>query len=302
MPDPKLRFITGKGGVGKTTVAAAFSVLATASATRVLAVDTVNRGELAPRIDELLPEAEINPELGPGLSTPTVLGLTTTDSLDEYIKQYLRIPIAPSSLGPLSRIFEFVSTAAPGVKEILTVGKIGHEVVNRGWERVMVDAPASGHVVELLAAPASLARLAPTGPLASQTRWLQDLLHSPQTAVTVVATPEELPVAETAQLLARLNNETEVAVDSLIINRVPPSVDAVEPITVASSVKTDSVRAALQMLAGVAVDRHQTAQPHVERLHQLADEYGLTAIEIVDNPTAPTATVAVAVQPSFFRS
>jgi len=289
VPEARLRFVTGKGGVGKTTVAAAYATLAATHGRRVLAVDTVNRGDLAPRIEVVSGRLG-----GPG---PTVLGLTTKQALDEYIKRYLRVPIAPSSLGPVSRIFDFVSTAAPGVREILTVGKIGYEAVYGPWDDVVVDAPASGHVIELLSAPASLRRLAPTGPLASQTLWLQELLESDRTAITVVATPEELPVAETDQLLKRLRDETEVAVDTLVINRVPPQVEKVGRALLAGKAPASDdgpTARSIRSLVAVAVDRDVTTRPFVEELNELAEAFGLAVVEIIDDPVNPTDTAAAA--------
>ena len=294
-PNANLRFVTGKGGVGKTTIAAAYSVLAARDGRRVLAVDVLNRGDLADRLADQMAGIETSGLAGP----PQILGLTTAQALDEYIKRYLRIPIAPSNLGPLSRIFDFVSAAAPGVKEILTIGKIGHETVNGPWDDVIVDAPASGHVIEMLAAPASLSRLTPSGPLASQTLWLQQMLDSPTTAVTVVATPEELPLAETEQLLARLRAETNVCVDTLVINRVPPAVsdaglETTSQLDLRSSTETPrSVVRSLQALIAVAIDRDLTARPFIELLRTLAIEHELAVIEIADDPLA-TATSVVA--------
>ncbi len=285
----RLRFVTGKGGVGKTTVAAALALRAAAARSRVLAVDAVNAGDLASVIDANIESSGARPE---------VLGLTTQDSLNEYVRRYLKVPISPASIGPLSRVFDFVSTAAPGVKEILTVGKVGYEARYQDWDEIVVDAPASGHVVELLAAPTSLHELISAGPLVGQTAWLRELLAAPSTTVTVVVTPEELPVAETTMLLGRLFDETDVAVDALVINRAPMVVD---PAGIAEteqlndrSVGPGGSRSALGLVAAAAVDRARSAAPFVAELEELAMARGLPVITVVEDFDAPVAAVLTA--------
>lgn len=285
----RLRFITGKGGVGKTTVAAAFARRAAADRGRVLAVDAVNSGDLAAAIGAGPTTAE---------SPLHVLGLTTQDSLNEYVRRFLKVPISPASIGPLSRIFDFVSSAAPGVKEILTVGKIGYEARHQDWDEIVVDAPASGHVVELLAAPTSLHELISSGPLVGQTAWLRELLAGPSTTVTVVATPEELPVAETAMLLQRLADETDVSVDALVINRAPIPVDAsgvaeMERLTIGSDTAGPS-HGALGLVAAAAVDRARSAAPFVAELEKLAVSHGLPVLTVIEDFDDPMAAVLTA--------
>ena len=151
-----------------------------------------------------------------------LLELDTATSLDEYLRIYLKFPIPASRLGPISRIFEYVAAAAPGVTEILTIGKIGHEVRERNWNRVIVDAPATGHVVELLAAPDNLNTMIQAGPLNEQTGWLAEILQDQaRTGVWIVTTPEELPVSESLELADRIGNETDVALAGAVINRMP---------------------------------------------------------------------------------
>ncbi len=152
----------------------------------------------------------------------SLLELTTIRALDQYLRTYLRLPIPASRLGPISRIFEYVATAAPGVTEILTIGKVGSDVRGGEWDRVIVDAPATGHVVELISAPDNIGNLLNFGPLAEQTAWLSAILDDPdRTGVWLVATPEELPVNEALELADRIEEETSVALAGAVINRMP---------------------------------------------------------------------------------
>jgi anion-transporting ArsA/GET3 family ATPase len=212
-----LTIVAGKGGVGRSTTAAALALNAAASGKRVLAVDATNDGGLRAALSTA-PRAE--------RARVDLLELTTEESLDEYIKLYLKIPIPPSRLGPIARIFDYVATAAPGVREILTIGKIAYEVREQAWDAVIVDAPATGHVVELLAAPDTLREVVSVGPLAGQTQWIADLLRDPSiTGVITVTTSETLPVTESLELLERLVETTEIDPIGFVVNRLPDLLD-----------------------------------------------------------------------------
>ena len=116
-------------------------------------------------------------EILPGLFAMT---MDTEASLREYLKLQLRIPVV-GRIGPLAKAFDFVATAAPGVREILTVGKPVYEVRERNYDLVVVDAPASGHIIGLLAAPQAINNLVKVGLIRSQTDWMLEILSDPQT-------------------------------------------------------------------------------------------------------------------------
>ena len=110
-----------------------------------------------------------------------------------------------AKIGPLARTLDFVANAAPGVKEILTVGKLAWEVREQHYDLVVVDASASGHIVGQLAAPDAIKELVQVGLVRDQTGWMMDILGDPaQTGVVIVAAPEEMPVQETIELAGRL--------------------------------------------------------------------------------------------------
>lgn len=276
-----LRIVAGKGGVGRTTVAAALAARAAAKGKRVLAVDAIGTGDLGRLVDA-------DPTLG-GFE---VLRLTTGEALDQYLRIYLRLPIGPRRLGPLTRIFDYVSAAAPGVREILVIGKIGWEVRSGEWDEIVVDGPATGHVVELLDAPRTMAELVPTGPLADQTGWLRDIMASPRTGVVVVSSPDELSVSETGELVERLRNETETDVRLVVANRVPPSIDGAGRDEAADLV---SDGAALARLAELAIDRHEVAETGIARLATIGS--GPSTGEVDAETTEVTATPGVSGAP-----
>ena len=130
--------------------------------------------------------------------------MNTEDSLREYLRLFVKIPLL-GRIGPLAKTFDFVADAAPGVKEILAVGKLCYEVRERNYDLVIVDAEASGHIVSQIGAPRVIRDLVQVGLVRDQTQWMLDILDDPsRTGVAIVTTPEEMPVTETIDLLARL--------------------------------------------------------------------------------------------------
>jgi anion-transporting ArsA/GET3 family ATPase len=177
------------------------------------------KGALANAFD--LGELGFEPtEVLPGLSA---MAMNTEDSLREYLRLFVRIPLL-GRIGPLASTFDFVADAAPGVKEILGVGKLCYEVRERHYDLIVVDAEASGHIVSQIGAPKVIADLVQVGLVRDQTQWMLDILDDPQrTGVVVVTTPEEMPVTETIDLLDRLRAETGAHASAVIANRVLPA-------------------------------------------------------------------------------
>lgn len=216
--DRKLLFVTGKGGVGKSTVAAAIAALAADQGKRTLVCEIDAKGNLADFF-----------EAGETRFAPTevsdnvfAMSMDTEESLKEYLSLQLKLPLV-ARIGPLARTFDFVANAAPGVKEILTVGKLAFEVREGNYDLVVVDASASGHIVGQLAAPDAIKELVQVGLVRDQTGWMMDILGDPaQTGVVIVAAPEEMPVQETIELAGRLRDETVVDLAGVVVNRVLP--------------------------------------------------------------------------------
>ena len=216
--DRKLVFVTGKGGTGKTTIAAALAWLAAARGKKTLVCEVDAKGDLADFYETgptRFEEREVAPRLW-------AMSMDTEASLKQYLSLQLKVPLV-AKVGPLAKMFDFVASAAPGVKEIVTVGKLCWEVRERHYDFIVVDASASGHIVSQLAAPQAINQLVQVGLVRQQTGWMLDILGDPSTTgLVVVATPAEMPVSETLELTERVKSETNVELAAVVVNRVLP--------------------------------------------------------------------------------
>ena len=216
--DRKLVFVTGKGGTGKTSIAAALAWLAAERGKKTLVCEIDAKGDLADLYETGPTEFEER-EVAPRL---WAMSMDTEASLKQYLSLQLKLPLV-ARIGPLAKMFDFVASAAPGVKEIVTVGKLCWEVRERHYDLIVVDASASGHIVSQLSAPQAINQLVQVGLVRQQTGWMLDILGDPATTgLVVVATPAEMPVNETLELTERVRSETNVDLAAVVVNRVLP--------------------------------------------------------------------------------
>jgi anion-transporting ArsA/GET3 family ATPase len=232
-------------------VAAALGVHAAGEGRRVLVCEVDAKGTLAAAF-----------ECSPLAFRPTAvddrlwaMAMDTEDALREYLRLAIRLPLV-ARLGPLARTFDFVASAAPGVREILIIGKVCYEVRERHYDLVVVDSPATGHIVGHLAAPEAINDLVQVGMVRDQTRWMLDILRDPdRTGVVVVATPEEMPVNEAIELVERLDRDAPVSAAAVVINRVLPEIVAADDEPTFDRLRRPANAARLRRLAGDGVDR-----------------------------------------------
>ncbi|HWW52345.1 MAG TPA: ArsA family ATPase, partial [Acidimicrobiales bacterium] len=276
--DRQLVFVTGKGGVGKSTIAASLALLAAEQGKRTLVCDLDAKGDLAD-FYETGPTSFTPHEVQPRLYA---MSMDTEESLKEYLTLQLKLP-RMARIGPLARIFEFVATAAPGVKEILTVGKVTWEARERHYDLVVVDASPTGHIVGQLDAPNAINELVQVGMVRQQTGWLIEVLSDPaRTGLVIVTTPEEMPVNETIELSGRIEAETNVNLAAIVVNRVLPELFGRGEEEVFERIETPEHAAALSAAVGsdvrpiiqaadLAVTMRRTRAGHLDRLREHVD-------------------------------
>ena len=279
----RLLVVTGKGGVGKSTITAGLALLAAEQGRTVLVVEVDAKGNLTDFFEHG-PVGFEPQEVHPGVH---VLTMDTEASLREYLKLHLRVPMM-GRIGPVARAFDFVATAAPGVKEILTVGKICYEVReaiegNAPWDLVIVDAAATGHIVAQLGAADTLRDVVSVGLIRNQTEWMMDLLADPDvTALNIVCTPEEMPVSETLELVGRVREELSVPLGGVILNRVLPELFTRDEEAVFEALREPGAAEQLAARVGagapavlegarLAVTLRRTRAAHLQRLRDSTD-------------------------------
>lgn len=256
----RIVFVAGKGGTGKSTLAAALALVAAGAGKRVLCVEVDAKGDCA-RALGAEPVGFQPRTVQPNVS---VLALVPEESLQEYLRLYFHVPRL-ARLTPLSRVFDFVATGVPGTREMLVVGKIAYEekrleAGRPAWDLVVVDGAATGQVLPQLQAPKVMLELARGGILRSQTEWIHAALTDPaRTVLTICALPEEMPVAEAIELHDRAVNETGVAIGACFLNRAFP----------------------------VPISRY-----HVDAVHRLSTSDGAAAIDDRFGPGAASALTA----------
>ncbi|WP_242338787.1 MULTISPECIES: ArsA-related P-loop ATPase [Anaeromyxobacter] len=220
--DRRLVVVTGKGGVGKSTVSAALAVLAARAGKRVLVCEVNARERIAPLLGAPPAGAQIR-EARPGLFT---LNVTPPDAMREYGIMVLKFRTIYDAVFE-NRLVRHFLRVIPSLAELVMLGKILFEAKSeeRGrprWDVVIVDAPATGHAVQLLRVPSALLDTVPAGPLRGDAEWMQALLLDPaRTALAIVTLPEEMPVNEAIDLDAQVRSELGVPRAALFVNAMP---------------------------------------------------------------------------------
>lgn len=269
--DKRLIVVTGKGGVGKSTVSIALGLAAAAAGKRTIICE-VSSQEKASRIFKRAEVGFHEVEMAPNLWSISI-------DPDESMREYLLLQLKVKAMRDLlfkSKIFTYLAAATPGLKELVTIGKIWElaqldRKVKKGakYDLVIVDAPATGHGIGFLQTPRTFAGIARVGPIHSQAKELDAFITDHDlTGVAIVSLPEEMPVNESASLEKTLSKEVGVSVDRIYMNALYPERferDEAKDLEKALDDADGSARAAIRAALS-EYRRHRSQREQLKRL------------------------------------
>ena len=218
-----MHVVTGKGGTGKTTAAAALALHLASNGRRVLLIEVEGRQGIAQLFDvPPLPYEERKVAIARGGGDVYALAIDPEDALYEYLDLYYHLGRAGKALRKVG-IVEFATTVAPGVRDVLLTGKAFEATRRRQgqqytYDAVVVDAPPTGRIGRFLNVNAEVAGLAKVGPIRRQADSIMGLLRSTRTSVHIVTLLEEMPVQETTDAVAELR-ALDLHVGAVIVNQ-----------------------------------------------------------------------------------
>jgi anion-transporting ArsA/GET3 family ATPase len=301
-PGIRLHVVTGKGGTGKTTVAAAIAVALSRGGHRVLVAEVEGRQGLAPLFGKgPLPHGETQVTTTEGGGSVHVMPVDPEIALVEYLDLFYRLGRAGGLLRRMGAV-DFVTTIAPGLRDVLLIGKVKEAAVRRHgagryYDAVVLDAPPTGRIVRFLGATDEVAQIAKVGPIRTQSEAVMALLRGDEAAVHLVTLLEEMPVQETIDGVAQLT-AAGLPVGGILVNKVREERLSRGDLTKAlkGTLDADAIGTALAEagltepgLAKVLVDE---AGEHARRVRlQQAERRELESLDvpIVDLPLIPEA-------------
>ncbi|HVP01104.1 MAG TPA: ArsA-related P-loop ATPase [Solirubrobacteraceae bacterium] len=261
----QLIVVTGKGGVGKTTVATALAVAAARRGLRTIVAEVAARDDVSRTLGGEHAARDREVELAFGVHH---ISIEPEEAMHEYLVDQLPSRTLAAVLVE-SRTFTYLVAATPGMRELLTIGKVWELAQeqrrrrgDRPYDVVILDAPATGHGIATLTAPHTFAKAARVGRIARQASTIDALVTDPRrTAVVAVARPEEMPVNETLQLRGALEDQVGLPLTLAVVNRVTPGrFTAAEVRTLAGCAQGPAVRAVLRSQQRSRAQRAQVAR------------------------------------------
>ncbi|MGB3356946.1 MAG: ArsA family ATPase [Mycobacterium sp.] len=251
----RLHFVTGKGGTGKSTIAASLALALAAGGRKVLLVEVEGRQGIAQLFDvPPLPYEEVKIATAEGGGQVNALAIDTEAAFLEYLDMFYNLGLAGRAMRRIGAV-EFATTIAPGLRDVLLTGKI-KEIVTRTkadakakqsvYDAVVVDAPPTGRIARFLDVTKAVSDLAKGGPVHSQAEGVVKLLHSDLTTIHLVTLLESLPIQETIEAIGELR-QMELPIGSVIVNRNIPAFLSPEDLAKAAEgdIDADAVRAGL---------------------------------------------------------
>ncbi|MGW0602729.1 ArsA family ATPase [Streptomyces sp. NPDC002640] len=274
----RLQVVSGKGGTGKTTVAAALALALATEGKRTLLVEVEGRQGIAQLFEtEPLPYEERKIAVAPGGGEVFALAIDPELALLDYLQMFYKLGGAGRALKKLGAI-DFATTIAPGLRDVLLTGKACEAVRRKDkagrfvYDHVVMDAPPTGRVTRFLNVNDEVAGLARIGPIHHQAQAVMGVLKSPQTQVHLVTLLEEMPVQETADGVAELH-AAGLPTGRVIVNMVRPLLLDDDGVRLAGSVPHASVAGSLAAAGLGGARRGGAAERLVDPLLRQAEEY-----------------------------
>lgn len=291
----RLHVVTGKGGTGKTTVAAALALALAQGGRRVLLVEVEERQGLAQLFDvPPLPYGERKLAVARGGGDVFGLAVDAREAMFEYLDMYYHLGRAGRALDRMG-VIEFATTIAPGMRDVLLTGKTYEETRRRRpdqsyvYDAVVLDAPPTGRITRFLSVNTAVSSLARVGPIKRHAAAITELITSPRTAVHLVTVLEEMPVQETADAVSGLER-AEIPVGAVVVNQIRRPHLGVRDLAAARRGRLDraavmsGLRAAGLTGSDALVD-HLTAEAAAHADRVALEKRERAAVSTLDRPT-----------------
>jgi anion-transporting ArsA/GET3 family ATPase len=277
--DKSLIYVTGKGGVGKTTIATSLGITAAARGRKTIVCEVAEQDRISRVFRREGVQRETEVQLEEGL---WAISIDPRLALEEWLGGQLHNHTLVRTL-TRSNAFQYFVAAAPGAKELITIGKIWELAQLERWNRadptydlVVVDAPASGHGIGMLHTPQTFGEIARVGPVKRQATKIHAMLADPaRTAYVAVTLGEEMPVNETIELDGRLQDVVGLGLDAVVVNGLYPerfTRDEADRLRAAAQADGHDEAGAAALAAALAEhDRARLQRTHVRRLRRGTD-------------------------------
>ncbi len=283
LADKRLVFVTGKGGVGKSTVAIALGIAAARRGLRTVVAELSGQARAAETFGVAPPSGE---EVRLGGDDLHAISIDMERAMEEYLHE------RAGRIGDVlaaSRAFHAFAHATPGMRELLTIGKVWELAQDRRrvpgarpYDLAIVDAPATGHALGALRTPSTFAEIARVGPIANQGRTIDATLRDPaQTAVVAVALPEEMPVTETLALRRRLRDALGLEPAAVVVNAcLPERLGPRQARTVTEALEAAPASGIARAALRSALSEHARACGQREQVARLAEGLDAPPVEL----------------------